>query len=400
MSPARLLWAGLRQRPLTTLLTVLLVAIGIATMTVVALVTQQSEERLARDAAGVDLVVGAKGSPLQLVLAGVFHLDVPPGNVPFAALAELRANRLVAQAIPLSLGDNFRGFRIVGTEPAYLPLHGARLRDGAPFGAPMQAVLGARVAEATGLSVGARFSGSHGLAPGGPEHDDSPYTVVGVLAPTGGVIDRLVLTSLESVWLAHEGEPADEAERRMLEAEREITLALVRYASPLAAATLPRAINASPRLQAASPAFESARLLQLVGVGIDGIRAFAWLLLGLAALSVFVALFQALSDRRRELALLRLLGASPARLFAMLLGEGVVLTAIGVVVGLAAGHGIVEFAGRWFTPRGEWTVTGLDFATIEAWYSAGALLLGALAALVPAALAARTPLGDALSEDR
>ncbi|MCX7230191.1 MAG: ABC transporter permease [Burkholderiales bacterium] len=399
MSTVRLLWAYLSARPLTTLLTVLLVALGVATTTIVTLVTNQAEERLVRDAAGIDLVVGAKGSPLQLVLAGVYHLDVPPGNVPVAALAELRANRLVAQAIPLSLGDSFRGFRIVGTEPAFLELHGAKLARGEAFAAPMQAVIGARVAAETGLAPGARFVGSHGLAPGGPEHGEDPFTVVGVLAPTGGVLDRLVLTPLESVWLAHEGEPADEDERRILEEARDITLALVRYASPLAAATLPRAINASDRLQAASPAFESARLFRLAGVGIDGLRAFGVLLLATAALSVFVALFQALSDRRRELALMRLLGASPARLFALLLGEGLALTAIGIVLGMAVGHGALEAAGRVLARHGEWTLTGADFDTIELAYAAGALLLGGLAAAVPAWLAARTPLAGALADD-
>lgn len=398
MSAARLLWAYLRARPLTTLLTVLLVALGLATVVIVTLVTKQAEARMVRDAAGVDLVVGAKGSPLQLVLAGVYHLDVPPGNVPLASLAELRANRMVAQAIPLSLGDSFRGFRIVGTEPAYLARHGAALARGRAFEGPMQAVLGARVAAEAGLDLGARFLGSHGLAPGGPEHGDHPYEVVGVLAPTGGTIDRLILTPLESIWLAHEGEPADEEERRILEGEREITLALVRYASPLAAATLPRAINASDRLQAASPAFESARLFRLVGVGVEGLRAFGALLLGLAALSVFVALFQALSDRRRELALMRLLGASPARLFALLLAEGLLLTAIGVIVGLALGHGAVEVAGRWLDARGDLALTGADFDAIEWAYAAGALALGGVAALVPAWLAARTPLAAALGD--
>jgi putative ABC transport system permease protein len=399
MSTGRLLWAYLRARPLMTLLTVLLVALGLATVVIVTLVTKQAGERMTRDAAGIDLVVGAKGSPLQLVLAGVYHLDVPPGNVPLAALAELRANRLVAQAIPLSLGDSFRGFRIVGTEPAYLALHGAALARGRAFDAPMQAVIGARVAAEAGLDVGARFLGSHGLVPGGPEHGDHPYEVVGVLAPSGGIVDRLILTSLESIWLAHEGEPADDEERRILEADREITLALVRYASPLAAATLPRALNASERLQAASPAFESARLFRLVGVGVEGLRAFGALLLALAALSVFVALFQALSDRRRELALMRLLGASPARLFALLLAEGLLLTAIGVLLGLALGHGALEAAGRWLAVRGEWTLTGADFDTMEWAYAAGALALGGLAALAPAWLAARTPLAAALAED-
>jgi putative ABC transport system permease protein len=399
VSTAHLLRAYLLARPLTTLLTVMLVALGIATAVIVTLVTRQLEARLVRDAVGIDLVVGAKGSPLQLVLAGVYHLDVPPGNVPLAALAELRGNRLVRQAIPLSLGDSLDGFRIVGTEPAYLALHGATFASGGPFAAPMEAVLGARVAAATGLAVGAGFVGTHGLAPGGPVHEDDRYTVTGVLAPTGGVIDRLVLTPLESVWFTHEGEPADEEERRILEAEREVTMVLLRYASPLAAASLPRAINASERLQAASPAFESARLFQLVGFGIDGLRAFGVLLLLMAALSVFVALFQSLSDRRRELALMRLLGASPGRLFALLLGEGLALTAIGVVAGMAVGHGALALAGPWLAPRGELPLTGFDFDTMELVWAGGALALGCAAALVPAWLASRTPLARVLAED-
>jgi len=399
MTGWRLLRAYLLSRPLMTLLTVLLVALGIATVTIVTLVSGQADQRLRRDAAGVDLVVGAKGSPLQLVLAGVYHLDVPPGNVPFEALAQLRADPRVAQAIPLSLGDNLRGFRIVGTEPDFLALQGARLARGVPFAAPMQAVLGARVAESTGLGVGDRFTGAHGLSAGGPEHGDQPYEVTGVLEPVGSVIDRLVVTSLESVWFVHEGTPADEAERRILEADREITLLLVRYATPLAAATLPRAIAASDRLQAASPAFESARLFQLVGIGVDGLRAFGVLLLGMAGLSVFVALFQALSDRRRELALMRLLGAAPARLFALLMAEGLAITATGVILGLAIGHAAVGAAGLWLAPRGELPLTGLAFDTIELVHAAGALALGGLAALVPAWLAARTPIAGVLAED-
>ena len=399
MSTGRLLLAYLRDRPLAALLTVMLVALGVATMVAVTLVSSQAEARMGRDAAGVDLVVGAKGSPLQLVLAGVYHLDVPPGNVPHAALAELRANRLVREAIPLSLGDSVEGFRIVGTEPAFVALHGARIARGAAFARPMEAVVGDRVARTAGLEVGARFVGTHGLSPGGPRHDEHVYTVTGVLAPTGGVIDRLVLTPLESVWYVHEGTPADDEERAILEAEREVTMVLVRYATPLAAATLPRAINASDRLQAASPALESARLFSLAGVGVDGVRAFAAVLLVAAALSVFVALFQALSDRRRELALMRLLGAPPRRLFALLLLEGVLLTAIGAAIGIALGHAAVEVAGRWLAPRGEWTLTGLDFVTIEWAFALGAVALGAVAALVPALRAARTPLAGALSDD-
>jgi putative ABC transport system permease protein len=399
MNTTRLLLAYLRARPLGTALTVLLVALGMATVVAITLVTRQAEAKLARDAAGIDLVVGGKASGLQLVLAGVYHLDVPPGNIPLAALAELRANRMVGQALPLALGDSFRGFRIVGTEPAFADLYGARLARGAMFADTMQAVIGAKVAADTGLDLGGRFAGSHGLAPGGPEHGDAVYSVSGVLAPTGTVLDRLILTPVQSVWFVHEGEPADEAEREVLEAERELTMILVRYASPLAAATLPRAINASDRLQAASPAFESARLFQLVGFGIDGLKAFGAVLLAVAALSVFVALSQALADRRRELALMRLLGASPAHLAGLLLGEGLLVTALGVVLGLALGHAVVSVAGHWMAPRGEFGLTGRDFDTMEPVYAGLALLLGALAAAIPAWRAARTPLAGALADE-
>lgn len=398
MNTTRLLFAYLRARPLGTALTVLLVALGMATVVAITLITRQAEAKLARDAAGIDLVVGGKASGLQLVLAGVYHLDIPPGNIPLAALAELRANRLVGQALPLALGDSYRGFRIVGTEPAFADLYGARLARGAMFTDTMQAVIGAKVAADTGLDLGGRFAGSHGLAPGGPEHGDAVYSVIGVLAPTGTVLDRLILTPVQSVWFVHEGEPADEAEREVLEAERELTMILVRYASPLAAATLPRSINASDRLQAASPAFESARLFQLVGFGIDGLKAFGAVLLAVAALSVFVALSQALADRRRELALMRLLGASPAHLAGLLLGEGLLVTALGVVLGLALGHGAVSVAGHWMAPRGEFGLTGRDFDTMESVYAGLALLLGALAAAIPAWRAARTPLAGTLAD--
>lgn len=429
MNTGRLLWANLRARPLMTWLTALLVALGMATVVIVTLLARQVDARLTRDAAGIDLVVGAKGSPLQLVLSGVYHLDVPPGNIPLAALASLRANRLVARAIPLSLGDSVRGFRLVGTEREFLDLHGARPVRGVEMTAPMEAVIGARVAQDTGLDVGARFSGSHGLAGDGPAHADKAYTVVGVLAATGGVIDRLVVTPLESVWQTHQHAPAqgartgaheapqqvshqagrvheshdahqaDEAPGQEPDDDREITMVLLRYATPLAAASLPRTLNASDRLQAASPAFESARLFSLLGIGVDGMKAFGLLLLGVAALSVFVALFQALSDRRRDMALMRLLGASPARLFALLLAEGVAVTAIGVLLGLALGHGAIELAGRLLSTRGEWPLTGRDFDTMEWVFGLGALGLGVLASLIPAWMAARTPIAGVLADD-
>lgn len=397
MSNLRLVLAWMAARPLLTALSMALVALGVGTVVLVGLVTEQLEQRLNRDARGVDLVVGARGSPLQLVLAGVYHLDVPPGNIPLTALSEIRGMPRVAEAVPLSLGDSFRGFRIVGTEPALIDWLGGSMASGRIFAAPLQVVLGAEVARATGLAPGARFAGQHGLSADGPVHDDQVYTVSGVLAPTGGVIDRLILTPLASVWLVHEGEPTDPVERAALEAEREITLLLVRYDSPLAAVSLPRAINAAGRLLAASPSFESARLMGLLGVGVDLLHLLASLILLMAGLSVFVALLQTLSERQQELALLRLLGARPAGLVGLLLIEGLLLTGVGAILGALGAHLSLLLAGQW-------TVSGVGvplepwfFASIELWALLGAPVLGVLAALLPAWRASRLQLADTLA---
>ena len=398
VTDASLLVAYLRHRPGLTALNVLLVALATALLVASTLAVGQLERRLERDAAGVDLVVGAKGSPLQLILAGLYQVDVPPGNIPLASFRALEAERMVAQAIPLSLGDTFRGWRIVGTTVAYATLYGARPVRGALPARPMQAVLGSRVAAATGLDVGATFVGAHGLGEDGPEHADHVYAVTGVLGATGTVIDRLILTPLESVWIVHEGEPADEDERRALLEAREVTLALVRYATPLAAALLPRRLNAQPEWQAASPATEAARLFQLLEPLLVAVRALAALLLALAALSVFVALSQALADRQRELALMRLLGASPLRVFRLTLAEGVALAALGALAGLAIGHLGLHLVGQWLTPRGELPLTGLDFDMLELLWVGLAVAAGALAAVLPARRAARTPIALALAQ--
>src|SRR5262249_21990057 len=152
-----------------------------------------------------------------------------------------------------------RGFRIVGTTPDYLSLYGGSLAAGGIWQDHMQAVLGSSTAAATGLGVGGKFQGSHGLAEGGGVHGDSTYTVVGVLKPTGTVLDRLVLVNTESVWFVHEGHVSESEEHKDRDNDREVTVLLVQYASPLAAVTLPRKINSQTSMQAASPAYETAR---------------------------------------------------------------------------------------------------------------------------------------------
>jgi putative ABC transport system permease protein len=412
MNVFRLALAYARRRPLATLLNVLLLAVGVATITLVILVTRELDTRLAREAAGIDLVVGAKGSPLQLVLAGVYHADVPPGNIPLASIAALRANPLVREVIPLALGDSFHGFRIVGTELPLVAHYRAAVADGRLWVAPLEAVLGHDVAHASGLTVGSTFAGSHGLAEAGGAHEEAPYRVVGILASTGGVIDRLVLTGIESVWKVHERHHDEDDDKggatkpggpktgpaNTPPAAREVTLALVKYRTPLAAAGLPRAIDAETALQAASPAYESARLLTVFGVGTDVIRAFALLLIGASAVGLFVALTQALDERRYDLAIMRALGASRTKIVAVLAVESILLSALGLVIGLALAHAIAANigvllpaampleAGAWTWRDEEWGVAAL------------ALGAGIMATLIPAWRAYRLDVASTLAE--
>jgi len=376
----RLAWRYLWSSPLTTALNLLLLTLGLAAVTFVLRASAQVEAGLKRDLANIDLVVGAKGSPMQIMLAGVFHLDAPTGNIPLATLELLKKQPLVAQVVPLSLGDSFRGYRIAGTTPDYLDLYGARLGQGALWAKPMQVVLGAEVARTSGLKVGDRFAGSHGLAEGGGAHGDHQFEVVGVLAESGSVLDRLVLTDLASVWEVHEahhpGEAHDENDEK-----REITLALVRYRSPLAAVMLPRWVNAQDGLQSAAPALETARLMRLVGAGTEVLRGFGIVLLAAAGLSVWVALLHAVRARQGDLAMLRMLGAPASRVAALIALEALLLAGLAALLGLAAGHGLVAVLERLLAERQSLRLGTLGFSDAE-WLVP--LLAGTLALLAAA----------------
>ena len=406
MNVSGLSWRYLWSRPLATGLNLLLLALGLASMAFVLIARDQVDRAFERDLAGIDVVVGAKGSPLQLILAGVFHIDVPPGNIPLAEVQRLAQHPQVAKLIPLSLGDNLRGFRIVGTTPDYVSHYGARLARGALWSAPMQAVLGAQVATVTGLQTGQAFEGAHGLGVGGDSHGETPYSVSGVLAPCGCVLDRLVLTATESVWQVHDtmhaGDDMDEAERlelaEALAEDREVTLALITYNTPMAAVSFPRFINSTTSMQAAAPAMEITRLLSMVGVGTQVLRAMAAVLLVVAGLSVFIALWSAVRERRGDLAMLRMLGAPPARVATLLLCEALWLAALACVLGLLAAHGLAALLGTMLMDSQSLAINGWQWVPAEAWVPVLAFGVAVAAALVPVVSAYRVDVSQLLNE--
>jgi putative ABC transport system permease protein len=463
MNLFRLSTSWLRAQPLNTALNLLLLALGMATISVILLLGHQLQDRLSRDAQGIDLVVGAKGSPLQIILANLYHLDVPTGNIPLHEAMQLSRDPLVARAIPIALGDNYRGYRVVGSSHDYPRHYAATPTEGRLWRRPMEAVIGHEVARSTGLRVGDHFAGTHGLSEGGELHGDNKYEVVGILHRNASVIDRLILTSVESVWAVHDDHDHEHDHRHDHAAEghgdnpashehkhhehaqhehkhhghdhpqhehdqhahehadldphkpdtqlthhgesslhearpdRQITAVLIQYRSPLAAALLPRQINARGQLQTAVPAVELSRLLQLLGLGMDTLRLFGLLLILSAGLSMFVALYNNLRERQYDLAILRSLGASRLRLMNLVLLEGVILAMLGTLLGLAAGHLAAELIGQWLPQAQQLDLRGFIWLQAEWGLLLFALLLGLLAALIPALSAYRSDIARILA---
>ncbi|CAN7571080.1 ABC transporter permease [Caulobacter sp. LjRoot300] len=401
MTLLKLMLAFVRQKPLTWAFHALTLALGVAVVTAVLDLGQGLDSRFTRDLADINLVVGAKGAPMQLILSSIYQIEAPTGNIPLETAQALSRNMMVRRAVPISLGDNVGGLRIVGTSPAYGSIYGASLALGGWWGRPMEAVLGAEAGKRLGLRIGDTFVGDHGLSPGGETHKGSPYRVVGILRPTGAVIDRLVLTDIASVWKVHERENAEHAQALAAgqavdptdvdrsPSGREVTAVLVTYRSAMGALMLPRLLQAQPNLQTAAPAIETARLNQMLGTGAGVLSGFGAGLLALSALGFFVALFSAVSQRRRELALLRALGGGRGLLFGLVCLEALALGLIGGLAGWGLGRAAAAFAAARAAADGGLAIALPSPGLGDAALLAGALQLSVVAGLVPAIVAGR-----------
>ncbi len=418
MNLFKLSWKYLTFRPLSTGLNVVLLALGLAIITVLLLIQDQFENKMNQDAAGVDLVVGAKGSPLQLILAGVYHIDYPTGNIPMEEAQKLSRNRLVKNIIPMALGDNYKGYRIVGTNHDYPALYDATMKQGKLWEKPFEVVLGAEVAMKTGFQIGDEFVGSHGISEGSHEHDANNFKVVGVLERKGNVLDRLVLTSVESIWYTHEeeGEASDSIanheEHHDIDGHepiatkgfpkaaesRELTTLLIQYRNPMAAIQLPRLINSGTSMQAASPSFEMSRLFELLGVGITLLQGLAVAIIGISGLGIFIALYSSLKERKYDLAILRAIGASKRQLLLLIFLEGIMLTFMGAILGILLGH---TFLSVIISQNEQGVVASLQawvFLRQELWIVVFALGVGIVASVIPAFAAYQTSIAKQLTK--
>lgn len=408
MSLAKIIWRYLVAKPLNTFLNVFLLSLGIAVIVILIILNTQLQRQITQTSRGVDLVIGAKGSPLQLILCNMFHIDFPTGNIKLYEADQLARHRLIRKAIPLALGDSYSGYRIVGTTSEYPALYEASLSEGEWWGLSMQVTIGANVAKANGMKIGDTFVSNHGLTSDGHAHDEQRFKVVGILEPSASVIDNLILTSIESVWAVHDAHAGDkglspDSIRSLLvpsapkDSSREITAMLVQYRSAMGAIQLPRFVNSQTNMQAASPAFEAARLFSILGAGIDVINGFGYVLVLISCVSIFIALYNSLKERRYDLAIMRTMGATKSKLFGAVVIEGMMITLMGATAGIALGHIAVETLAYIVDDIERSGITGFAFYPAEVIILLISLLLGVVCSVIPALHVYRTDISKTLA---
>lgn len=390
--------SNLKDKPLTTSLSILLMSLGIGIISLLLLAGKQIEEKFTRNVAGIDMVMGAKGSPLQLILSSIYQIDAPTGNISLEEATRLTRSPLVKSVIPLSMGDSYQGYRIVGTNRKYLEHFEAQFEQGKAFSQAMEVVLGAKTAKNLGLKVGDGFASQHGFDKESDKHEKQKFKIVGVLKNNNSVLDQIIITPLESVWAVHENhEPEQEGKGanalKLLEEnpsaephdheEQEITSMLIKFRNPAMGMMMARNINVNSTMQTATPAIEINRLFALMGFGIDALKLIALVIIIVSGLSVFVSLYNSLKERKYEMALMLSMGASRTKLFFLLLLEGLIISVIGFIVGI-----ILSRLGLWLMSENieqnfHYDFNVLSLLTEEFWLFLGALFIGLLAAAIP-----------------
>jgi putative ABC transport system permease protein len=377
-------------------------------------------ENFSQSVSGTDLIVGARTGSMQLLLYAVFRVGGATNNVRMDSLREVARHRAVAWMVPLSLGDSHRGFPVLATTTEYFQrfLYGDRqylaLAQGRPFAGTLdglyEAVIGAEVADALGYRLGQHITLSHGsgLIPGA-EHADKPFTVVGVLARTGTPVDRTVHISLEAMeaihldWVAGMPMPgmkiAPEQARKFDLAPKQVTAALIGLKSRAAVFAVQRAIadyTAEPLL-AVLPGVALDELWDVVGVGERALLAMSAMVAFVSLAGLVAVVLAGLNERRRELAVLRAVGAAPRHVMLMLAAEGGAVTLLGVVLGVIATAVVITAAGPMIQSRFGIGLS-LSAPTLSQWgLLAAVVAAGFLASLVPGWRAYRLSLADGLS---
>ncbi len=359
MNIFKLSFKNIFHKPVGTVLSIVLLTLAVGIISILIHVNASIENQMNNNLKGIDMVVGAKGSPLQLILSSVYHVDSPTGNISLADANSITRNRMVKNSTKLSFGDNYKGFKIVGTEKKFLELYKCDVEDGRIWKKSLEAVVGNKVAEILELKIGDEFTSSHGLGDYGESHEDSVFKVVGILETSNSVADQLILTSLESVWDIHKEHDHDhdeehdhdhdeehdhnhdeehdhdhDEEHEHGEDSKEITSILVKFDSPMNIISFPRYINEETNMQAAVPSYEISRLFKIFGIGFETLIYLAYLIMFVSGLSLFLNLLNSLKERKYEMALIRTIGGTKVQTSLMLFYESIILCIIGFIGGI------------------------------------------------------------------
>ena len=424
MNLFKLSYKNILSKPLNSFLSLALLALSAGLISMSLHIQDNFAERTQKNTGGIDMVVGAKGSPLQLILSSVLHIDNPTGNINYQEALKISSNPLVERAIPISYGDNYKGYRIVGTTPDFFELYEATVDRGKLFENVLEVVLGANVAATTGLQINDEIVGSHGLIEDAIEaHDEHKMEVVGILAITNSVLDNLIVTPLESVWKVHEyhdhahedgpdthahhhdhddvyhhhdhtdhhhDHEEEEASGNHLDHEdetKEITALLVKFRSPMGFMQLPRNINSDTHMQAALTRYEMERLYNFTGIGVKIIQAIAIAILIISVFSIFISLYRIVRDRRYELALMRVYGANRLQIVTVVFIEGFIIGILGFILGILLSRLGIFTLYNYLDTEFKYTLSGSFFNLSEIY-----ILLAILVLLILAAAFAVIPL--------
>jgi putative ABC transport system permease protein len=393
MSLLTIAWKYLRGRWLASALTIVSVALGVSLILATVLLTRGIREGFMTGTTDYSLIVGAKSSPTQLVLGTIFRMDVATPNIPYTVYEQLHDDARVERAVPVALGDAYQGFRYVATTPDYFAaapwrrktftLAAGRFWSDAPPGQPTyEALLGAEVAQRTGLRIGMAFYE-------GEEMAEYPLTVVGILRPTHSADDRSIFFSLASYWAMNE------VARNM--AVKPLTTVLIRPKRLSDLPSLHREFNVNPEMQAALPSAVLLTIFNLLGIAEEVLRFVLGAVVLVVLLYLFVALYSAMLERRREIATMRALGARRLTILLIVLFEAGLLAIIGGIAGLVGGHGMAVLGAHLLARRGGFALAPLAVSAFQPLLLGGVTLLGVCAGLLPAVLAYRTEVAENLT---
>lgn len=406
MSSLYLAWKNATAKPLRFLFNILLIALASGLICLAVLINIQFSHHFEKNLTDVDLILSAKGSPLQSVLCNMFHIDVPTGNI---SLSESKVflneqHPLIKKALPLSLGDQYEGFRLVGTTLEVFDWYKLSLQQGTLFNKDFQAVLGSEAARILKFSTDSNFYSAHGLVQDDlHHHDDHQFSVTGILNPTGGISDRLIFVPISSYWLLHAEHSHDHDEHEsndhehplqlktcltnkdLMEQDNSITAMLLSFKGKnIQALNFGRSINENTGLMASYPAIELNRMYELTGSATDLLSYLAGLLIILATLGLFINLWQAMEDRKYEMALLRLGGASPGKIVGLIIMESFILSVIGLMIGIFSAHLFLIALDSPLHLQTRYGISGFQFFKEELWIFVLGFTLGILASLIPA----------------